>query len=271
MKKHLAVLLTTFLTVVAGISAQEVHRYELKVGDFNRLVVDDGINVEYRCSEDSAGLAVYETTRSIADQLIFDFSKKGRLMIQKQFHGEGELTDGLPLVKVYSKFLTQVQNNGDSTVIVQSVAACPEFKAVVIGNGRLVIKDIHSNKVDGAIKTGNGQLVVSGKCDRASFSNTGVGSVQADNLETKEVSCRFFGTGTTGVWATERLTIKGMFPGKLYYKGNPAKVKNYSVGVKIYRMESDGKIVEENHDELPGTEEDDGLPVGDDRQSVDTE
>lgn len=251
------------MAIVSPLLAQEVHHYELKVGDFNRLVVDDGINVEYNCSEDSTGLAVYETSRAVADQLIFDFSKKGRLMIQKQFHGEGELTKGLPVVKVYSNFLSQVQNNGDSTVIVMSVAACPEFKASVIGNGRLVIKDIHANKFDGAIKTGNGQLVVSGKCDQASFSNTGVGSIQADNLEANEVSCRFFGTGTTGVWAKERLTIKGMFPGKLYYKGNPEKVKNYSMGVKVFRMDDNGHISEEvtdNHKEKEdvksGAEED---------------
>ncbi len=52
------------------------------------------------------------------------------------------------------KFLSQVQNNGDSAVVVVSVAPCPEFKATVIGNGRLVVKDIHANKFDGAIKTG---------------------------------------------------------------------------------------------------------------------
>lgn len=245
MKKQLATFIAVFIAAVAALSAENTHRYELKVGDFNRLVVDDGINVEYRCSEDSAGLAVYEATKALADQLIFDFSKKGRLMIQKQFHGEGELSDDLPVVRVYSKFLSQVQNNGDSAVVVVSVAPCPEFKATVIGNGRLVVKDIHANKFDGAIKTGNGQLVVSGKCDQASFSNTGVGSVQADNLEAGDVSCRFFGTGTTGVWATDRLTIKWMFPGKLYYKGNPGKVKNYSMGVKIFRMDADGKITEE--------------------------
>ena len=106
------------------------------------------------------------------------------------------------------------------------------------------MRGLDCGKVEGAIKTGNGQLVVSGKCDQASFSNTGVGSVQADNLEAGDVSCRFFGTGTTGVWATDRLTIKGMFPGKLYYKGNPGKVKNYSMGVKIFRMDADGKITD---------------------------
>lgn len=274
MKKNLAVFFTIVLTAVVGLFAEEVHRYELNVGNFNRLVVDDGINVEYYCNEDSAGLAVYETTKSVADQLIFDFSKQGRLLVQKQFHGYGELSEGLPVVRVYSKFLNQAQNNGDSTLVIASVAPCPEFKATVIGNGRLVVKDIHSNKFDGAIKTGNGQLVVSGKCDKASFSNTGVGSVQADNLEAQEVSCRFFGTGTTGVCATKLLTIKGMFSGKLYYKGNPEKVKNYSVGVKIFRMDEDGKFVEEpsgSGDNQSEVEEESETETDDEETSDETE
>lgn len=258
MKKQFVILFATLLAVIPGMFAEEVHRYELQVGDFNRLVLDDGINVEYICSEDSAGIAVYETSRSIADQLIFNYEKQGRLLIQKQFHGEGELMEGLPVVRVYSKFLTQVQNNGDSTLMVRSVAACPEFKATLIGNGRLVVKDIHCNKFDGAIKTGNGQLVVSGKCEKVSLSNTGVGSIQADGLEAREASCRFFGTGTTGVWATDLLTIKGMFPGKLYYKGASGKIKNYSMGVKIYQMDSDGMVVDQ-HPQGDETDKDSGI------------
>lgn len=214
-----------------------MQRYELKVGDFSHLSVVDGINVEYRCSEDSAGLAVFETSKAIADQLIFDSSKEGKLTIEKQFHSEGQLVKDLPVVKVYSKFLTQVKNSGDSTLIVVSVAPCPDFKAVTIGNGRVVVHNISCRKFDGAIKTGNGQLVVNGKCDNAVLSNTGVGSIQADALQAGTVSCRFFGTGTTGVWVTDTLIIKGMFPGKLYYRGTPKKIKNYSMGVKIYPMD----------------------------------
>lgn len=227
----------------------ETNRYILDVGDFDRLQVEDGINVVYKCSEDSAGMAVYETTKLIADQLIFDFSKKGRLLIQKQFHERFDLGDGLPTVYVYSRFLTRAENTGDSTLVVASVAPCPEFKAVVIGNGRLVVRNISCTKFDGSIKTGNGQLVVTGSADKAVFNNTGVGSIQADGLQAKNVSCRFFGTGTTGVWATDILSIKGMFPGKLYYKGSPSKVRNYSLGVKVTHIREDGTFEESGSEE----------------------
>ncbi len=228
--------------LMAGLSfseafAAEVNRYELSVGDFSSLAVEDNVNVIYKCSEDSAGIAVYEATKDAADKLIFDFSKKGRLMVQTNFLTEEEKSVKLPVVTVYSKFLTKVQNSGDSTVKVLSVAACPEFKATVIGNGSLIVKDIHCSQFNGSIKTGNGQLIVSGKCDSAVFNNTGVGSIQADGLEATDASCRFFGTGTTGVWVTGTLSVKGMFPGKLYYKVEPQKIRNYSMGVKLYSMD----------------------------------
>ena len=63
---------------------------------------------------------------------------------------------------------------------------------------------------------------------RVIMSSTNVGDTVLDP---------FFGTGTTGVNAIEQLVIKGMFPGKLYYRGKPAKMKNYSMGVKIYSID----------------------------------
>lgn len=235
-------LILSVFTLCLAATAEQMHTYELKVGDFDRLVVDDGINVEYYSSEDSVGIATYVASKQVADHLIFDSSKEGRLLIQKDFHGEDELKDSLPTVRVYSRFLTRVQNNGDSTVTVGRVASTPEFRATVIGNGTIVVRDIHCSRFSGAIKTGNGQLVVSGVCDKASFNNTGVGNIQADGLKCNEASCRYFGTGTTGVYVTETLVVKGMFPGKLYYKGDPEKIKNYSMGVKLFPIDADGNI-----------------------------
>lgn len=244
MRNRLILLLINIFASCILLSAQEVHSYELNVGDFDRLVVDDGINVEYYSSEDSVGIAKYVASKAVADHLIFDSSKEGRLLIQKAFHGDGELTDSLPTVKVYSRFLTRVQNNGDSTVTVARVASTPEFKGTVIGNGTLIIRDIHCTRFSGSIKTGNGQLVVTGVCDKATYNNTGVGNIQADGLKCNEASCRYFGTGTTGVWVLDTLIIKGMFPGKLYYKGDPKKIKNYSMGVKLYPIDANGVIHE---------------------------
>lgn len=227
------------------VSAEPVDRYELKVGDFTELNVVDGINVVYKCSEDSAGVAVFSTGKDIADQIIFENNNKGKLKIEKKFHNEDELKSGLPVIWVYSKFLNGVQNSGDSTVVVQKIMPTAKVNATVIGNGTLIIRDVDCNRFDGAIKTGRGQLVVSGKCDNANFSNVGVGAIQADQLEAQNVSCRFLGTGTIGVWPVASLTVKGMMAGKLYYKGTPKKMTNYSAGPKIISLDSIGNGEEE--------------------------
>ena len=39
-----------------------VKRYQAKVGDFTRLDVENSFNIDYGCSSDSAGYAVYYTT-----------------------------------------------------------------------------------------------------------------------------------------------------------------------------------------------------------------
>lgn len=232
-------IIATFFAIPA-MMADTVSRYDLKVGDFTDLNVIDGLNVIYKCSEDSAGTAVFETTKAIASQIIFENNNKGKLKIEKQFHDENELRLGLPVITVYSKFLNSVQNSGDSTVVVEQFLPTAKFNATVMGNGTLIVRGIDCSKFEGSLKTGRGQLVVNGKCENATLTNVGTGSIQADQLKATSASCRFLGTGTIGVWATKSLTVKGMMAGKLYYKGTTAKITNYSVGPKLISLDSIG-------------------------------
>jgi len=235
--KSFAASVMLFASAVFTAHSDEVQNFELDVRDFSQLVVDDGVNVEYHSDDVMAGKAVFSAPKSIADKIIFENNGKGKLLIQKSFHEEDELVSGLPTITVYSRFLQNITNNGDSTVRAVSVRPTMEMKATVMGNGRLVIRGIDCSKFSGSIKTGNGTLVVTGKCAEAVLSNTGTGAIQADNLEAGNVSCRFFGTGTTGCWATGTLTVKGVMKGKLYYRDTPQRIRNYSVGVKIYSLE----------------------------------
>lgn len=236
-RQVLGVVLGGMVCLTAG-AADNEKRYELKVGDFSHLIVDDSFNVEYRSDDSKAGMAEFTTTPDIADKIIFENNKKGKLTVQKAFYEGEEMRIGLPTITVYSRFLKDIRNCGDSTVRAIDARPTIELKATVIGNGRLVMRNIECSKFDGSIKTGNGTLVIEGKCEDATLSNTGTGAIQADNLESKNVSCHFFGTGTTGCWATDELKVKGV-AGKLYYRNKPARIRNYSMGVKIYSL--DGK------------------------------
>lgn len=230
LKKLFVVLCLTFCLTLAAQSK----RYELKVNDFNRINLLSGVNVNYYQSQDSAGCVVFEAAPSVADCLMFE-NAKGTLKIQTKFDDEAATTGprtGLPTVTVYSSYLAEAKNSADSTLRVLTMLEVPEFKATLVGNGFIIVRDIDCTRFSASIKTGNGTIIASGKCDDASLSNTGKGTIQADALQSRQASCKFFGPGTTGVWATEKLTVKGTLGGKLFYKGNPV-VKDYSMGIKI--------------------------------------
>lgn len=235
MKKLFTTLVTAIITI-SSLYAEELSRYELEVNDFTELKVVHGVNVNYVCNPDSAGRAVFIASDKYASLLIFN-NTKDRLEIQ--LATGGATMKNLPTVTVYSKFLSKVENSGDSTVRVMSVASCPKFKARLIGNGKIIVKGLDVTEMDGSIDTGNGQLVIYGKCDKAKLSCTGTGTIQADELVAGDTNCRMYGTGTIGCQALQSLSVSGMASGKVYYKGNPQQIKTRSVGVKLIPLDNE--------------------------------
>lgn len=231
--KIIQVIVMAASCACVAVAADKSH-YTIKVDDFSELNVVNAINVDYVCSTDSAGLAVFDATPDMASLLMFSNNGKNRLTIQTAT--DGVKYTGLPTVRVYSNFLTKVENSGDSLVRVLTVAPGPKFTATLIGNGRLSVRDITANQVDASIKTGNGQMAVSGKCQNANLHNTGAGSIQADGLVATNTKCSVVGTGTIGCYVKENLSVQGMGTGKVYYVGEPSKIKNRSMGIKYMKL-----------------------------------
>lgn len=228
--KHLSIILTTLLCAL-GMMAQE-NRYALKVNDFSELRVTGDINVDYRCSADSAGMVVFTSTAQVAPRLLFDANGK-KLTIQ--LSDETVSHRGLPTVTVYSTYLTKVLNSGDSTVRVLSVAGGPQFEATQEGNGRLAVRNVEATQVKASLKTGNGSVVIAGKCQKANISLAGTGTIDADGLKAREAKVTAFGTGQIGVCASEKLSVFGTGSTTIYYKGKP-EVKNRTAGIKLIEM-----------------------------------
>lgn len=227
MKRLLPLLALLALTV----TALRAETFSLNVGEFSRLKVADGINVDYhRCESDSAGLVIFECDSKELASVIGLTNQKEKLTVSFTTTNE-EHTD-IPTVHVYSSYLTAVENAGDSLVRVMSVKSCPEFKVRQIGNGRVVVRDITATKVSASISTGRGSVVLYGKCDVASLSLTGTGLIQADGLSANTVRIKVLGTGSVGCYAQKELRITGMGSTSIYYKGSPS-ISNKAVGVKL--------------------------------------
>lgn len=226
-------LLISLFTASATLGAEELTGYDLNVGEFDRLEVIDHINVNYRCNPDSAGRAVFQASPRTASLMMFQ-NDGGKLSVQ--LASEGTDVRDLPTVTLYSSFLSKAENSGDSTLRIIKLAPLPKMTFNLIGNGRLVVHDISTTKLESSLKTGNGSIVLFGRCAEASIKFTGTGIIQADELEAKEVSVKSMGTGSIGCWAVEKLNIYGMGSSKIYYKGTP-EIKNRSVGLKVMSMD----------------------------------
>ncbi|MCM1449455.1 MAG: DUF2807 domain-containing protein [Clostridiales bacterium] len=215
--------------------AQSKQHHVVNVRDFTHLSVVNGINIDYKSHSDSAGMAVFDAPTALVNSVIFSNNGKGKLSIEVDVMDKNA-TD-LPTVTVYSHFLTNIENMGDSTVRAFSVNAGPKFKAKIEGNGRLSIRGIYADEVSAKIFTGSGQLAIDGRCTKSNFSLTGVGAIQADQLLSNRATATINGTGSIGCHATEQVTVKGTGPGTVYYTGNPPTVKNRSINVKIKSMD----------------------------------
>lgn len=222
MKKLIALLFAVACVLPALAQMDQprdsIEKYVLRIGQFDRLKVTDNVNVVYRCNPDSTGLAAYHAAPSFADAFIFTLNKS-TLRVQVSTEDVGQ--PGLPTLYLYSDFLSYVENTSDFTVKIETLAPCPEFKAVEMGNGTVTVDNVRANKVIAVLNTGNGTVNISGECREAELRMVGTGLIQADLLKADVVKCGILGSGSIGCWPIETLNVKGIGSTKIYYKGEP--------------------------------------------------
>lgn len=222
---------------VALMSSAQVVRHEVKVGNFTRLNLLDDINVDYRCNADSAGLAVIDCTKDVANHLIFSINDKGRLSIQVDDLYERQ--GNLPTIILYSSTLDEVENSGDSTLRVSGLPPLKAFKARLTDNGKVIVRNVRASKLELQILSGKGKIIANGTCDNLEIRLIGTGEIQADKVESTDVTCRIMGTGYIGCHVNGgQLKVSGSGTGKVYYKGTPSKVTVHKLGtIKAIPME----------------------------------
>lgn len=235
MKKLLFAALAAVAFLPLSVSAQS-KSYTLDVHEFHELEVVDAINVDYQCNPEKAGKVEFETTPDLAPAILFEPSKN-KLSIK--LTPSDTPYRNLPTVRVYSSYLSKVDNCGDSTVRVLASAGMPEFNAKVIGNGRLVVRNVRATEVKASILTGKGTLVIYGECTKAQLKSVGGSSfLQADDLEAQQVKCSVTGNGTINCYAVDKLNVSGLGSGTVLYRGNPEVKKSALSRVKVQSIDT---------------------------------
>ena len=114
MKKFFLAIIT--LCCAAAVNATP---HTINVGEFNELVVNDGINVVYSNNADSVGIVAFDIEKEYTSYIMAERSK-GRLKIQ--LDPAAITVKTLPTVYVYSSYLYKAENTKDSTLTLRNVA-----------------------------------------------------------------------------------------------------------------------------------------------------
>lgn len=235
--KRVTFTLCLALLVAAAAAAQALNTYTINVGDFTDVRITDDINVVYSNNPDSIGLAHFTCPKAMQGAILFSNNKKGKLTIQVAT--EWVENPKLPTLHIYSEKLHSVDNSGNLSVYIASLAKTDELKLTTMANGRIVAHNVEADVLDASIVTGQGVIVVDGRCRDAKYKLTGTGEIQADALAAETVYCRIAGTGSIGCDPAESLNVKGVGTGKVYYRGNPTiKLKKLGT-VKVIPLDEE--------------------------------
>lgn len=215
--------------------SSRANTYNVNTGQFDKLVVYDNINVIYKCVSDSSGSAHFECDPEFKDMFSFT-TRKGTLSIK--LNNMLENNQKAPAIYVYSDFIVSAKNSSNGILTIINPASCPEFNVTQIGNGSIIVEDVNATNVSASINTGNGQITISGNCDKANFKMVGTGVISADRLKARDVNCTIAGTGSIGCWPEKNLDVKGIGTTKIYYKGQPT-IKKRGGGSLIELLDED--------------------------------
>lgn len=209
--------------------------YNVEIGQFEKLKINGNLNVIYKNLPDSTGYARYEAGSGNENMFVLSTKGEGSLKVEPSDDKWGR--KDLPVLYLYSDFLSSLESYSDQTVEVIGLAPCASLSVNQIGNGTINIDKVRCNNLTAAITTGNGSIYIAGKCINANFRMVGAGLISADQLQAENVKCRILGTGSIGCWPVDNLNVTGLGSTKIYYKGKPNIKK--TGGGKLFELPDD--------------------------------
>lgn len=244
MKKTYVIFIALVIAMIAPLAAvAQVVDHDVKVGDFDVLILQDNIDVIYKQDAKKAGHVTFKSTKKVADCLIFVNNGKGKLKIEVAEDMLGK--EHTPTLTVYSSGLHWCENDADSTLTIEAMPKRDEFGAHLTGNGKVVVKKVDVDRLRLNIVTSSGSIVAHGKCDV--LNARVLGSAEIDALDVVATNVNAHATGVGSIKCNVNggdLNVKGS--GKVYYKGSPNETKRRKLFGSL-------KVISLDHPELNKT------------------
>lgn len=106
------------------------------------------------------------------------------------------------------------------------------------GEGRLILKGLEYQELQISLE-GLGEILLDGKVQSQDVDLSGLGTYNAEDLQTREANVTLSGAGTARVWVEEELNATLTGAGNILYKGQPALEKSITGLGTIKPLETD--------------------------------
>ena len=137
-----------------------------------------------------------------------------------EISGSGDLTAETALSG--DKITLDIMGSGNMNV--EKGLTAKTLKIIIGGSGNIKVNDITVNELSTRI-AGSGELVLTGTADKADYSVSGSGDVDAKKLKSKAVQAAVSGSGNISCNADESLDAHASGSGDITYSGNATAVK----------------------------------------------
>lgn len=225
MKKRAITLIIAAITAISATTAaaqqtEQKDKYvyiDTAIHEFDKITVTSPINVVYKQSSDSTKLLRIYTPEQMKDKIKTEV-KDGKLTISCNRGFKNDFN--VIIVYAYSKTLTAVECCGGAVFTATEPVSGAYISLKVIGQSQIRCTKLNYDEVKGRRGIGQGDLIIGGKTTKANLSILGRGEINAENLISKEVSCRMFGKGDIGCHVNETIEVRSIGRGCAYCKGD---------------------------------------------------
>ena len=185
-----------------------------ETGDFNRLYIKGGYKV-FLSQGEKCGLTVKATGDDVFDVLKVDNSNNELYLAVERKNIDFDRIN----LYITFKNLEEVRVEGGITLNTEGFLDLGDFFMQVDGGAKIELK----LKADNIKIVGRGGVLMqlSGVAKHLDASLTGAGSLNADELKTRNVKVFIEGVGTGSVYAEKTLDARIEGVGKIVYRGKP--------------------------------------------------
>lgn len=204
-----------FMLLLSGVAFTQNDKINVKVDPFDRLELNGAFRV-FLHQGDREEVSL-EGPASILDRM--EVEQRGD-KIRVQSRNEERTSLKKIDVYVYFRDLSRLEINGVGQFVAQTSIHTRSLDLVINGIKELDI-EIYVEDLTAEI-SGLGRNYIAGSADVADININGIGSLDALDLEVRDLRIETNGIGKAEVFATEEISVSAYGIGSVYYRGNPA-------------------------------------------------